>query len=163
MRKYTLKGYPRRRTLPLTIPQRIEIKLANKAVFNFVWRVDLAPKKVSPVRNTLAQMYRLRYWENKMMLDLPSADLTEEKCRNTPSVPRAFQQKNFIDMFNYGKVGSGGFGKVYKVVDLAVGKILAMKVARAPRDAGQNKKEKWKKTCRVEVERLASLQHVSCP
>lgn len=160
MTKYTFKGYPRRRTLPLTIPQRIKLKLANKAVFYFVWRIDLTAKKVSSVRKTLVETYQLRYWENKMMLDFPSADLAEEYCRNTPSVPRAFQRKNFIDTFSYGKVGSGGFGKVYKVVDLAVGKILAMKVARASRDTGHSKKEKWKRTYRVEVERLASLQHV---
>lgn len=139
------------------------LEISHKAVFEFIWRIDAVAESAGPLREVLADVYELLYWDNKPLLETKDAALVEERCRNTPRVPREFEDKNVMEVHSYGKVGAGQFGTVYEVVDLAVGRILAMKVAKSPRKATNHgrPRQRWKVSFKEEVEKLSSLQHVS--
>jgi hypothetical protein len=85
----------------------------------------------------------------------------EARTVNTPKVPKEHDNKPLRQVHSYGEIGSGGFGHVFKAVDLRTGCIWAVKECINPKKEvlGEN----WKLPFKQEVEALAQLSHVGFP
>jgi hypothetical protein len=82
----------------------------------------------------------------------------EAKTWLTPEVPKDYDGKPLRQIPVYKQLGEGAFGTVSKAVDLATGKIWAVKECKKE---DKTATEDWKVEFKHEVEKLAQLQHVS--
>jgi serine/threonine protein kinase len=165
---YRLQGDPRRRVIPQAPAGQIIINFGADAVFQFVWRQPTFPATL--VEQSKAELARIA--QENVMLD-PTALLSvprdpkllatayEDVSAKTPQVPKEFDGRPLRPLHMCKEIGLGGFGKVFKAVDLATGSLWAVKVCR--RRGNKGHRESWKTPLLKEVEKLAQLQHVRSP
>lgn len=164
--KYSLQGDPRRRVIPQAKAKAISICFGIDISFTFFWRDEFNNERdIEEHRKELARIAASMVVPgNGSLLTVvrdPKLDPTayEARTTNTPVVPEDFDGKPLRQTHVYSKLGEGGFGTVFKAVDLSTGSVWAVKECRKPRQdvAGED----WKLDFKREVEKLASLRHVS--
>jgi hypothetical protein len=112
----------------------------------------------------LSQIYWAQYRPDLgMTLHIPKdpkleRDAFEKRSPNTPRVPKKFDGNPTRQIYIYKHLGSGAFGSVSKAVDLATGRLWAVKECLP--STSKDKGETWKVDFKREVEKLATLQHV---
>ncbi|OAA64586.1 Protein kinase-like domain protein [Niveomyces insectorum RCEF 264] len=155
--KYSLQGELRRRVIPRAPGQQVRIYVGQTVSFRFAW-----------ILSTNADKHR---WElEKIALRQPdygwqrggvavSLSSIEPRTPNTPVVPERLKHKPAIQYHTYKSLGSGSFGSVSKVVDLATGDVFAVKVCRPPELVDAD--ETWKENIRKEVEILGMIEHAN--
>ncbi|RMZ77654.1 hypothetical protein DV738_g4220, partial [Chaetothyriales sp. CBS 135597] len=165
LQQYSLQGDPRRRVIPKAKAKSINISFGSKISFRFVWRISLERKDMELNRECLAEVARSMIIPSKgMTLTVPrdpKLDPTayEARTHNTPVVPVEYDGRPLRQIHVYKVLGSGGFGTVSQAVDLATGKLWAVKESNKTHDRGRDRAEKWKAAFKHEVEKLAKLNH----
>lgn len=155
---YNLKGTPRRRVIP-RVAGLIIVRFGKYTAFEFAWRVSLD----DGITNRLAEYaYRLA---------VPGMTVTcQEEVDGSPEelLPRRRALRSHYtvttvprpgpirDIHRYSVLGEGGFGIVYKVVDLSLGAVWAVKEMKPDTQGNWSSLE----TMKTEVERLATLRNV---
>lgn len=159
--KYSLKGDPRSRIIPLANPKMICIFFGQDASFQFKWRLSVDAKSS---RKRLASIAQAVIASNQgMTLIVPrdtNLDPTAYEARtfNTPNVPMEFNDKPLRQIHVYDTIESRGSWKCLKAVDLSTGNIWAVKECRNSKNEAVG--ESWKAAFKQEVETLAQLSHV---
>ncbi|KAI9172676.1 Serine/threonine-protein kinase PrkC [Paramyrothecium foliicola] len=161
--KYSLQGDPRRRVIPRAEPRMISICFGQYASFQFIWHVSTAAEDVASVGLQLARIAANTHVNDQRAIlavpRIPNLDSTAYEARtiNTPDVPVEYDGQPLRQIHVYNKIGSGHFGNVSKAVDLATGRIWAVKECRRPDNSLVA--ESWKAEFKREVETLARYSH----
>ncbi|KAH8804571.1 kinase-like domain-containing protein [Xylogone sp. PMI_703] len=113
--------------------------------FEFVWEIPTSEEKESIKRG-----------QEVPQDPILAPRAFEPKTINTPKVPAEYDGRPLIETHSYGTIGSGTFGEVSDEVDLATGKLWAVKQCRNP---GKTEGETWKAAFKHEVEKLVQLHH----
>ncbi|AEO65621.1 uncharacterized protein THITE_2044078 [Thermothielavioides terrestris NRRL 8126] len=131
--QYSLQGDPRRRVIPLAPSGRIVLEIGTNIRFHFVWQVRLDQASVERIRSQLARFAQANLVpEQGMTLDVPrdprlAPTAFEKRTKNTPEVPKEYDGQPLRQIHVYKELGRGAFGVVYKAVDLATGRLWAVK------------------------------------
>ncbi|RMD45107.1 hypothetical protein DV735_g111, partial [Chaetothyriales sp. CBS 134920] len=161
--KYYLQGDPRRRVIPRAPATSITVVFGADALFQFIWKISIDPRDMKDVQGGLARIARSTINPSKGMnlteLRDPNLHPTayEARTRNTPVVPPQYDGRPLRQIHVYKELGRGGFGTVFLAVDLATGKLWAVKESK--QSIRSDPKESWKAEFKREVEKAAKLCH----
>ncbi|KAJ2981003.1 hypothetical protein NUW58_g6795 [Xylaria curta] len=157
-KKYDLHGTnPRQRVIPRGYAD-IVITLGTSTHFLFRWGTYFHNKREGEQHHLEQEAHGLA--RTGMTLSIPHEVQEKQfgkydlRSRYTPSVSIA--PHRYISCHKYEKLGEGGFGVVFKAVDLSSGELWAVKEIK-PKAID----DRWKSAFKKEVEMMAPLRHVS--
>jgi hypothetical protein len=163
---YALHGSPRQRVIP-RIDRHITIIIGTSTYFALEWANNLVDPETAPQPSLASQARALavpgttptppgRCSRSHGSRGLHSRELHSS---HTPSV--ASKAGPIKSCHKYQALGAGGFGTVYKVVDLSSGELWAVKEIDSTKKIGSSNLSELKVSLIQEVETMAKLSHVS--
>lgn len=159
--RYNLAGGPQhRRIIPIAAPSppgKIVIEMMEDFRFVFVWKIDIWRREtVDKARARFAGLLAAGKTTTQLTVPHTPREEWEDVSHYTPFVDQRADLRPHWETHPYWELGYGSFGTVCKVVDLATGKLWAVKSCLNPKTGD----ERWKKDFQMEVEALAKVQHV---